>query len=528
MQGSPMRKKKRIIPWVIAGVAVLLLLLIIAIPLLQEPLRQYFENNMNEKLVGYTARIGAISVNPFNMSVVIDDLLVFQDAHPEPPVAEIGRIHAGVHWREIFRAKLVADFDIDNPAVHLNLIQIREEIADPVPADEKGWQEALESLYPLRINVLTIRGGNLVYIDEDPDQPLVLNQISFEAENIRNIRSPETTYPSPFRLESLIFGEGRLLIEGDANFLAEPYPGVNAGVEVTGIPIDPLLPLLSRYNFFVSDGEFAATGRIEYAPHAKLYEFDSVVVDNLHLDYRYPGPASQVRREKMEKAAREGLEAKDPEDSEAFLYVINDMRVNGIIGLVNTEADPPYRVFLDPFELRVGRLSNRIDSGATRMELSGAFMGSGETAAAIVLEFTDNIPDFDLSLIIKETHMPAMNDLLMAYGGFDVSDGAFSLTLEVSVEDHEIQGFVEPFFKDMEVLDPDKNKDFLQTLYEGVVEALSSILENVPRDEVATRAFISGDLDDPDVSTWQIIGNLIRNAFFEAILPGFEGEAEME
>jgi hypothetical protein len=523
-----MRKKKRIIYWVVAGVAVLLLLLIIAIPLLQEPLRQYLEDNINENLTGYSARIGDIAVNPFNVSLVIDNLLVFQDAHPEPPVAEIGRIHAGIHWREILRARLVADFDIDNPSFHLDLIQLREEIDDEVPADEKGWQEALESLYPLRINVLTIRGGNLVYIDADPDQPLILSEISFEAENIRNIRSPEATYPSPFRLESVIFGEGRLLIEGDANFLAEPYPGINAGVEATGIPIDPLLPVLSRYNFFVSDGEFAATGRIEYAPHAKHYEFDSVVVDNLHLDYRYPGPAPQVRREELEETAMEGLEARDPEDSEAFIYVINDMRVNGIIGLVNTETDPQYRVFLDPFELRIGRLSNRIDSGATRMELSGAFMGSGETAAAMVVELTEKVPDFDLSLIIQETHMPAMNDLLMAYGGFDVSDGAFSLTLEISVEDHEIQGYVEPFFRDMEVLDPDKDKDFLQTLYEGVVEVLSSILENVPRDEVATRAFISGDLDDPEVSTWQIIGNLIRNAFFEAILPGFEGEAETE
>jgi hypothetical protein len=48
------------------------------------------------------------------------------------------------------------------------------------------------------------------------------------------------------------------------------------------------------------------------------------------------------------------------------------------------------------------------------------------------------------------------------------------------------------------------------------------LLKNVPREEVATRVDLSGPLEDPNVSTWEALVNLIRNAFFEAILPGFE------
>jgi hypothetical protein len=51
------------------------------------------------------------------------------------------------------------------------------------------------------------------------------------------------------------------------------------------------------------------------------------------------------------------------------------------------------------------------------------------------------------------------------------------------------------------------------------------LLQNRPRNEVATQTDISGELDSPEVSTWQIIGNLVQNAFFNAILPGFEGKA---
>jgi hypothetical protein len=42
---------------------------------------------------------------------------------------------------------------------------------------------------------------------------------------------------------------------------------------------------------------------------------------------------------------------------------------------------------------------------------------------------------------------------------------------------------------------------------------------------VATRADLSGEVEDPETSTWQIIVRLVQNAFFRSILPGFEREA---
>ena len=55
---------------------------------------------------------------------------------------------------------------------------------------------------------------------------------------------------------------------------------------------------------------------------------------------------------------------------------------------------------------------------------------------------------------------------------------------------------------------------------------LSHVLENQPRDEVATVVDISGTIDDPDTSTWEIIVRLVSNAFVKAILPGFDREFE--
>jgi len=68
----------------------------------------------------------------------------------------------------------------------------------------------------------------------------------------------------------------------------------------------------------------------------------------------------------------------------------------------------------------------------------------------------------------------------------------------------------------------DKEKSLFRKLYEGLVGGISGLLQNKPREEVATKIPVSGDIESPKTSTWETVGNLVQNAFFKAILPGFE------
>jgi hypothetical protein len=61
-------------------------------------------------------------------------------------------------------------------------------------------------------------------------------------------------------------------------------------------------------------------------------------------------------------------------------------------------------------------------------------------------------------------------------------------------------------------------------MYEGLVGGIAALLENTPRREVATKADISGRIENPQANTWEVVVRLIQNAFFKAILPGFEKE----
>jgi hypothetical protein len=52
---------------------------------LDEPLRRQTEARINAALKGYTVRIGRLDFHPIGFSLDLEDLIVIQDAYPDPP-----------------------------------------------------------------------------------------------------------------------------------------------------------------------------------------------------------------------------------------------------------------------------------------------------------------------------------------------------------------------------------------------------------------------------------------------------------
>jgi len=167
-------------------IAIVLLLAYVVAFGIDEPLRRYTETKMNRALKGYTARIGKLNFHPVGFSLDLNDVVITQDAHPEPAVLRVERLSASVHWRALLSRRLVGDVELEKPAVYLNLPQARKEIADPTPVRERGWQEALEAVYPLKINHFEIRDGEVTYADQGPFKPLRIRELDLVATNIRN------------------------------------------------------------------------------------------------------------------------------------------------------------------------------------------------------------------------------------------------------------------------------------------------------------------------------------------------------
>jgi hypothetical protein len=70
----------------------------------------------------------------------------------------------------------------------------------------------------------------------------------------------------------------------------------------------------------------------------------------------------------------------------------------------------------------------------------------------------------------------------------------------------------------------DKDKSPAKLLKEKVVSMVAGALKNDDTQQVATKAPFEGNFADNEVDIWTTIANLLRNAFVEAIVGGFEGQ----
>jgi hypothetical protein len=511
--------------WIL-GVIGLLVLISLLLPYFvsSDILRQYMENKMNRNLKEYTVHIERAYFHPLAFSLDLDNLTLTQDAAPNPPLGYIGKLHAGIHWRELLTGHLVADFLIDRPKLYINLKNIRKEEQSKIAFRKKGWQQALESIYPLKINVFRVNDGELTYIDEGPYKPLHLSRINLDASNIRNIRFPEHTYPSPIRLEGTVFDKGTLVLDGHANFLLEPHLGLNAAINLTNMDLGYFEPITSRSNISVRKGTLSVTGSMEYSPAITAVNLKSIDIAGVNVDYLHLPQTVAAEGERIKNA---GQTARELSNKPTTKIRVDKLRItDGSFGYVNRTTQPNYRIFFDHSEVSLNNLSNQFKEGESTLALKGKFMGTGDTVVTGTFRPYTKDPDFNLNISIKDTQMPAMSDLFRTFGNFDIKEGLFSFYSELQIKGDKVSGYVKPLFKNMKVYDrrDRKEKGIFHKLYLGLVGGISKILENRPRGEVATKTDISGSLASPKTSTLQIIFNLIRNAFIKSILPGFEKE----
>ena len=501
---------------------ILVLLAIALAYFIDEPLRRQTEARMNAALKGYTVRIGKLDFHPIGFSLDLEDVEVRQNANPEPAVAQIPNLTASVNWKALLLGRVVAYFAIDDPVLSINLTHSESERRDPTKLHERGWQAALQAIYPLEINEFAITNGRLTYTDRGPYRPLEIRNLEFLAQNIRNIQSSEGEYPSEVYLSGAVFEKGRVELNGHADFLAEPHVAFRAKVNFERIDLSYFRPLIERYQFAVRGGVVSTAGTLEYAAKKKILDVPDLRVDGLAADYLHAeektGPTEELSKKTgrvIEKQSNNpGLEVR-----------LDRVRIFGAeMGLINKASDPAYHLFVKDMRLEIDNLSNQGKDGVASARMSGLFMGSGKARATAHFRPRGKSANFDLNVAIEETDMKTMNKLFLATGNFDVKAGHFSLFSEIAVREGVVDGYVKPLFREVDIYDrkQDRKKGILRQMYEGILGGLSWLLENRPREEVATTTRISGRLSNPDTSNLEVVVGLIQNAFFQAILPGLE------
>ena len=360
--------RRRVLGWLVLVIAVLGIAMTIVNAVIDEPLRRTLERRINGALTGYTVTIGKLDLHLFGFAVELDDVTVVQNARPRPPVIYIPRWTTRVEFRALLSLAIVSDTHFDRPQVFFTQDQAVTEARDPVPVTDKGWQDAVTAVYPLKINTLRVSGGTLTYYDQSEGPPIRFENLLFWATNIRNVQSVAGKNPSEIQLDSTVFGKGTLHARGHVDFFAKPSPTMVADFTLRDATLAPVAPAAKQFGLTVGSGTLAAEGRLIEEQAGSSLALRRVELSKPWMEYSLAGgPENRPDVQVAKEATRQ------------VTLTIDELEVtDGTVIFDQVGPLPPVR--LERTNARFTSIGNVPGSpGAlpSRMELDCSLFGSG-------------------------------------------------------------------------------------------------------------------------------------------------------
>jgi hypothetical protein len=490
-------------------------------------MQRWAERTINAKLNGYSVRIGRVRPHLWRLAFDLDKLVLLQNTHPDPPVADFGALQFSLQVTQLLRMKVAGDLTIVRPALHIDLAQIQAEVNSQVSLKQQGWQRAVESIYPFKLDRVTIQDGSLLYLSGGTaSKPIQLTKVYMVAKNIRNKAITRRTYPSPVTLEGVLFDEGKVQFTGAANFLREPYAAAEGDLHLERVPLDRLSPLAQEYQLKTTGGFLSLDGSVEYTPETQTAHFTVVDLDDLRMDYI----TSKATKAVEVKHARQAVQlAKQVHNTPQLVLEVDTLRMkNSQLGFENKGTAPPYRVFVSRLNLELQHMTNQASKQPFTFHAQGDFMGSGTSVLNGKIRSASKPADLEVHLEVENARLPDLNRLLRAHAGVDVAEGQFSVYSEFTVKKGQVNGYIKPLIKNLKISDRQKDKDkpFGKRVEMHVLQFLANLFKNHTSQAVATVARISGSTGGPKTNEWEVIRKLIGNGIFQAILPGFLAKPE--
>ncbi len=508
---------------ILAGLALVVLLVpIFADALIAAPMRTWVERKLNSELDGYTVELARVRPHLWRMAFELDDLVLTQDTHPDPPVGTFAALEFSVDLRALLRFKVVGDLRLERPEVHVNLVQLAEEAGSAVSLQDRGWQKAVEAIFPIKLDRVQVEDGSVSYLPGgEVGKPIQLTGIFMVARNVRNVAVDEGTYPSPVSLRAVVFDTGTLSFDGAADFLREPHAAGLGELRLAQVALDRLDPIARDFQVRTRGGLLSVSGSLEYTPDVKSALLTEVLLEDLRLDYVTTRATRVMEEERLRRALQVAGRVRGA--PALFLSVDSLKLTNAQLGFVNDASRPPYRVFAQGVTLELENLDNHAGHGRSKFHARGAFMGSGKTVFSGSFLASAKPADFDLRLKVDDAELTDLNPLLLASTGVDVAQGRLSIYTELVVKDGRIEGYIKPLFRGLKISEheKDKGKPFLKRVELHLLQFLAFVLKNPTTQEVATVIRVSGSTADPRADEWEVIWKLIENGFAGAIHPTF-------
>jgi len=200
----------------------------------------------------------------------------------------------------------------------------------------------------------------------------------------------------------------------------------------------------------------------------------------------------------------------------------------GIIRYVDTTREPRVDIAVQDLVVVATGLRNRPSEEGevfpAKIDISGRSIGNGQLRLYAKLEPLADLAHFELNVELKKVSLPAMNELLRAYIGIDVSRGQFEAFAQMAMQKGHYEGYLKPFLEHVDFKNvADEKRNLGERIWKGAVVAVIELFKNGDTKQLATRIPFSGDAQSMDVKTLRSIVNGLHHGFIKALPQGFEG-----
>ena len=216
-----------------------------------------------------------------------------------------------------------------------------------------------------------------------------------------------------------------------------------------------------------------------------------------------------------------------------FPFDINSVNVdNASVHFRTYQKQIPVDVYLSQLNASVENLTNvdqSITPLLTTVKADGTAMDQAKFEMRMKVNPFSYKPSFTVGLRLIGLDITKVNDLAVAYGGFDVKHGLFDLVVDITADEGNLSGYVKPLFRGMKIFDPVQDiqsDNVLRVFWQAIVGGTSAIVTNYNRDQLGTIIPVSGVLQGPEIDFLSTFANLLRNAFIRAFLPRLEKQQQ--
>jgi Domain of Unknown Function (DUF748) len=210
---------------------------------------------------------------------------------------------------------------------------------------------------------------------------------------------------------------------------------------------------------------------------------------------------------------------------------LNKFEINdGEIHYRDFHSKPEFDIFTKKVHILAENLSNAdkhkevLPSSIT----ATADVYGGKASASMKMDALARTPTFDGKAKLEGLNLANLNNFIDAFAKFDIKSGEISIYTEAAAKDGKIIGYTKPIIKNLKVLNWEKDKEKpLKIAYEAVVEAVAWVFKNQNKEQLATKVDFEGNIKNPNIDIWQLIGQVLKNAFIQALYPSLENSVSL-